>query len=252
MVAPTPVSALLHAVAVVKAGVFTVLKVIVYIFGVDALSSAGNATWLVWVAGFTVITASLVALRQDNLKRRLAYSTVSQLSYVILAAAILTPISIVGAAMHIAAHAVSKITLFFAAGSIYTASHLTEVSQLNGIGRRMPWTMVAFSIGALSMIGVPPTAGFMGKWFMLSGAMETGQWLPVVIIIASTVLNAGYFLPIIVQAFFMAPGKDVKAHAKGEAPFPIVLALMATAIGTIGLFLYPAIPLALSKMLAGV
>lgn len=252
MVAPTPVSALLHAVAVVKAGVFTVLKVIVYIFGVEALSNAGNATWLVWVAGFTVIVASLVALRQDNLKRRLAYSTVSQLSYVVLAAAILTPISIVGAAMHIAAHAVSKITLFFAAGSIYTAAHLTEISQLNGIGRRMPWTMAAFAVGALSMIGVPPTAGFLGKWFMLTGAMDTGQWLPVIIIIASTLLNAGYFLPIVVQAFFRAPGKDVKRHAKGEAPFPIVLALTATAIGTVGLFLYPAIPMALSKMLAGI
>jgi multicomponent Na+:H+ antiporter subunit D len=251
MVAPTPVSALLHAVAVVKAGVFTVLKVVVYIFGVDALASAGNATWLVWVAGFTVIAASLVALRQDNLKRRLAYSTVSQLSYVVLAAAILTPISIVGAAMHIAAHAVSKITLFFAAGSIYTSAHLTEISQLDGIGRRMPWTMAAFAVGALSMIGVPPTAGFLGKWFMLTGAMETGQWLPVLVIIASTLLNAGYFLPIVVQAFFREPGEDVKKHAKGEAPFPIVLAVTATAIGTVWLFLYPGIPLALSRMLAG-
>jgi multicomponent Na+:H+ antiporter subunit D len=251
MVAPTPVSALLHAVAVVKAGVFTVLKVIVYIFGVEALSSAGNASWLLWIAGFTVITASIVALRQDNLKRRLAYSTVSQLSYVVLAAAILTPISIVGAAMHIAAHAVSKITLFFAAGSIYTASHLTEVSQLDGIGRRMPWTMAAFTVGALSMIGVPPTAGFLGKWFMLTGAMATEQWLPVVIIIVSTLLNAAYFLPIVVQAFFRAPGEDVQRHVKGEAPFPIVLALTATAIGTIVLFLYPDVPLTLSKMLAG-
>lgn len=251
MVAPTPVSALLHAVAVVKAGVFTVLKVIVYIFGVEALSSAGNASWLVWIAGFTVVTASLVALRQDNLKRRLAYSTVSQLSYVVLAAAILTPISIIGAAMHIAAHAVSKITLFFAAGSIYTASHLTEVSQLDGIGRRMPWTMAAFTIGALSMIGVPPTAGFLGKWFMLTGAMATEQWLPVVVIIVSTLLNAAYFLPIVLQAFFRAPGNDVKKHVKGEAPFPIVLALTATAFGTIALFLFPEVPLTLSKMLAG-
>ncbi|MFQ5625502.1 MAG: monovalent cation/H+ antiporter subunit D family protein [Methyloligellaceae bacterium] len=252
MVAPTPVSALLHAVAVVKAGVFAVVKVIVYVFGVDALARAGNAEWLVWIAGFTVLTASVVALRQDNLKKLLAYSTVSQLSYVILAASILTPLSIAGAAMHIAAHAVSKITLFFAAGSIYTASHLTEVSQLDGIGRRMPWTMVAFAIGALSMIGVPPTAGFLGKWFILTGAMNTGQWVAVAVIVLSTLLNAGYFLPIIVQAFFRPPGKDVRTHAKGEAPMPIVIALTATAAGTVLLFLFPDVPLMLSRLLAGV
>lgn len=252
MVAPTPVSALLHAVAVVKAGVFTVVKVIVYVFGVDALATAGNADWLLYVAGFTVIVASLVAIRQDNLKKRLAYSTVSQLSYVILAAAILTPISIVGAAMHIAAHAVSKITLFFAAGSIYTASHLTEVSQLDGIGRRMPWTMGAFTVGALSMIGVPPTAGFLGKWFMLTGAMNSGQWVAVGVIVVSTLLNAGYFLPIVVNAFFKAPGSDVKKHVHGEAPVPVVIALTATAIGTVLLFCLPGVPLALSRLLAGV
>ncbi len=208
MVAPTPVSALLHAVAVVKAGVFTVVKVAVYIFGIESLAALGQSQWLTLVAGFTVIVASLVAWRQDNLKRRLAYSTVSQLSYVVLGVAILTPISVIGAAMHIAAHAVSKITLFFAAGSIHTASHKTEISQLDGIGRRMPWTMAAFTIGALSMIGLPPTAGFLGKWFMLSGAMASANWIAVAVIILSTLLNAGYFLPIVFRAFFRAP-KDV-------------------------------------------
>ena len=128
-----------------KAGVFTVLKVIVYVFGIERLSTSGSAWWLVWVAGGTVVVASLVALRQDNLKKRLAYSTVSQLSYVVLAAAILTPISVIGAALHIAAHAVAKITLFFAAGAIYTAAHKTEVSELDGIGWKMPWTMTAFA-----------------------------------------------------------------------------------------------------------
>lgn len=258
MVAPTPVSALLHAVAVVKAGVFTVVKVVIYIFGVEALAEAGSGWWLIYAAGFTVIAASVIALKQDNLKRLLAYSTVSQLSYVILAAAILTPISVVGAAVHIAAHAFGKITLFFAAGSVYTAAHVTEISQMRGIGRKMPWTMGAFTIGALSMIGVPPTAGFLGKWFMLQGAMETGAYVVVAVIFVSTVLNAGYFLPIVVSAFFLKPHGAAgakgagAAHDHGEAPWPMVVALTATAAGTVALFLFPDVPLALAKTMMGV
>ena len=243
MVAPTPVSALLHAVAVVKAGVFTVVKVIVYVFGVDNLASMSSANWLAWVAGFTIIAASIVALRADNLKRRLAYSTISQLSYVTLAAALLTPISIIGAAFHIAAHAVSKITLFFAAGAIYTASHKTEISQLDGIGRRMPITMTAFAIGALSLIGIPPAVGFISKWYIISGAASTGQMWVVAVFIVSTLLNAGYFLPIVYAAFFKAP-RDDATH--GEAPLPMVIALMVTATLTIALFFFSDIPLRLA------
>jgi multicomponent Na+:H+ antiporter subunit D len=255
MVAPTPVSALLHAVAVVKAGVFSILKVVTLIFGADALQTTAQSRWLTIVAGTTIIVASVVALRQDNLKRRLAYSTVSQLSYVILGAAILTPISILGAAMHLAAHAVSKITLFFAAGSIHTAAHLTEVSQLDGIGRRMPWTMGAFAVGALSMIGIPPTAGFLGKWFILSGAMQSANWIAVAVIVVSTILNAGYFLPIVFRAFFRdgaAVGDQLHAsHASGEAPWPIVLALTTTAAATVLLFLAPDAALGLAQLMIG-
>jgi multicomponent Na+:H+ antiporter subunit D len=253
MVAPTPVSALLHAVAVVKAGVFCVAKVAVMTFGVETLNAAAQSGWLTVVAGTTVIIASLIALKQDNLKRRLAYSTVSQLSYVILGVAILVPISVVGATMHIAAHAVCKITLFFAAGSIYTAAHLTEVSQLDGIGRRMPWTMSAFAIGALGMIGVPPTAGFIGKWFMLSGAMQTANWLAVGVMVVSTLLNAAYFLPVVVRAFFReAPAGNLRGthhDESGEAPWPIVVALVTTAVGAVVLFLLADIPLSLSRMM---
>ena len=248
MVAPTPVSALLHAVAVVKAGVFTVVKVVVYIFGFDFLSGLGSADWLLYVSGFTILAASIIALRQDNLKRRLAYSTISQLSYVVMATAILAPLSIVGAALHIAVHAFGKITLFFAAGSIYTAAHKTEVSQLDGIGRRMPWTMGAFAIGALSMIGVPPTAGFISKWYILHGALDSGQMLAVAVVIASTLLNAGYFLPIIYAAFFKKP-KDNSDDDHGEAPLAIVITLCMTAAATVLLFFFPGLLLELARQL---
>jgi multicomponent Na+:H+ antiporter subunit D len=247
MVAPTPVSALLHAVAVVKAGVFSVVKVVVYVFGLDQL--AGATDWLVAISGFTIVAASVVALHADNLKRRLAYSTVSQLSYVILAAAILAPLSIVGAALHIAAHALGKITLFFAAGSIYTAAHKTEVSQLDGIGRRMPWTMAAFGIGALSMIGLPPAAGFVSKWYLVSGAMSQGAWLALFVVLLSTLLNAAYFLPIVWRAFFKPLSAEAEHHPHGEAPLPIVLALSFTAFGTLALFFFPDVPLALAQQL---
>ncbi|ESR22758.1 monovalent cation/H+ antiporter subunit D family protein [Lutibaculum baratangense] len=266
MVAPTPVSALLHAVAVVKAGVFTLTKVVVYVFGVENLASLGTADWLAWVAGFTILAASVVALQQDHLKRRLAYSTISQLSYIVLAAAILTPISLVGAAMHIAAHAVSKITLFFAAGSVHTAAHVDHISRMNGIGRRMPWTMGAFTVASLSMIGVPPTAGFLSKWFILEGAFSSGRWVPVAVIIGSTVLNASYFLPIVYRAFFREEephpagahghhghgephAHDTHAHGggHGEAPLPMVIAIVVTASLTVLMFLFPGLPLGLSE-----
>ncbi len=237
MVAPTPVSALLHAVAVVKAGVFSVTKIIIYIFGVEHLFSTPSSSWLLYAAAFTIVVASLVALRQTNLKRLLAYSTVAQLSYVVLAAAVLKPLAEIGASIHIVAHAFGKITLFFAAGAIYVASKKTELPQLAGIGRRMPWTMTAFTIGALSMIGVPPTGGFVSKWYILAGAFESDNYVAIFTIIASTVLNAAYFLPIIFAAWF---GREAIEGAKehGEAPWPAVLALTFTAALTILFFLF--------------
>ncbi len=236
MVAPTPVSALLHAVAVVKAGVFTVTKVIVYTFGVDYLAGVPASSWLVYIAAFTIIVASLVALRQQNLKRLLAYSTIAQLSYVVMAAAVLKPLAEIGAAIHMVGHAFGKITLFFAAGAIYTAAKKTELPQLRGIGRRMPWTMAAFTIGALSMIGVPPTAGFVSKWYILAGAFQADNLLVIFTIIGSTVLNAAYFLPIVFMAWFADEPPGGKAH--GEAPPLVVIALSLTALLTLGFFFF--------------
>lgn len=248
MVAPTPVSALLHAVAVVKAGVFSVVKISIYIFGFDMLQQSSAAEWVLWIAGFTIIAASIIALRQDNLKLRLAYSTVGQLSYVILAIFILAPLSTVAAAFHIAAHALGKITLFFAAGSIYTASHKSRISQLNGIGYRMPWTMAAFTIGAISMIGIPPAAGFISKWYLLLGAFQQQHVVAVLIIIISTLLNAAYFIPIVYAAWFRQ-ADDISEH--GEAPLLIIVALSSTAVLTLLLFLFPDIPLQLATALLG-
>jgi multicomponent Na+:H+ antiporter subunit D len=249
LVAPTPVSALLHAVAVVKAGVFCVVKVIVYVFGIEALAALGGAGWLTAVAGFTLIAASAVALRADNLKRRLAYSTVSQLAYVTMAASLLTPAAVMGAALHLVAHAFGKITLFFAAGSIYTAAHKTEVSQLDGIGRAMPWTMGAFAIGALSMIGLPPFAGFVSKWFILTGAMAARDWMVVAVLAASTLLNAAYFAPIVYRAFFVAAPEG---HGGGhEAPAAMVMAQAVTAAACVALFIFPGPAIAFAKALTG-
>jgi len=247
MVAPTPVSALLHAVAVVKAGVFSAVKIVVYVFGLDQL--AGSTDWLIGISGFTIIAASIVALNADNLKRRLAYSTVSQLSYVIMATALLTPLSVMGAAIHLAVHAFGKITLFFAAGAIYTVAHKTEVSQLNGIGRRMPWTMSAFALGALSLIGIPPAAGFLSKWIALSSAMEGVQVFVLAVLIVSTLLNAAYFLPIVHAAFFREPDDANDAHCHGEAPWSMVLALVLTGGMTIALFFFSDSLLQLVKQL---
>ncbi len=249
MVAPTPVSALLHAVAVVKAGVFTVTKVITYIFGIDFLASQPSADWLTPLAAFTILAASAVALAQTNLKRMLAYSTISQLSYIVMAAAVLKPLSEIGAAVHMVSHAFGKITLFFAAGAIYVAAKKTELYQLHGIGRRMPWTMAAFTIGALSMIGVPPTAGFVSKWYILGGSLQAGNLLAVFTLIGSTVLNAAYFLPIIYRAWWREEATPARDH--GEAPWPMVLALTITALLTLAFFLFNQPVLDLESQLVG-
>ena len=254
MVAPTPVSALLHAVAVVKAGVFTVMKVSVYIFGIDFLAGIPATQWLMYVAAASILFASVKALQQDNLKLRLAYSTISQLGYIVLCAMLATPLGIVGGGMHIVMHAFAKITLFFCAGAIIITTHKTRVSELAGIGRRMPWTMAAFTVGALSMIGVPPTAGFVSKWYILLGTIEAEQLFAVGVIVVSTLLNAAYFLPIVYTALFRTPGNSTgneHGDTYGEAPLAVVLAIMATAAATVVLFFFPDLPLEMMLRLAG-
>ncbi len=238
MVAPTPVSALLHAVAVVKAGVFTILKVTLYIFGIDLLADIGATQWIAYVAAATIILASLVAMRQDNLKARLAYSTVSQLSYVVLGAMLVNAWGIIGAGMHLAMHAFGKITLFFCAGAILVATHKTDVSEMRGLGRRMPITMVAFAIGALSVIGLPPLGGTWSKWYLLLGTLEAGDMVLLGVFLLSMLLNIAYLLPIPVRAFFDRSEGDADDRVR-EAPVACVVALAITAIGSLALFFNP-------------
>ncbi len=239
MVAPTPVSALLHAVAVVKAGVFSVLKVVVYIFGSEHLLATGASEWLVYLATFSLLAASVVALTKDNLKARLAYSTVSQLAYVVLGAAVATPLALVGAAMHILTHAFGKITLFFVAGAIHTATHKTEVSQLNGIGRAMPFTMSAFFVGALSIIGLPPLVGAWSKLFIARGGLDGDYGFVVAALMISSVLNVAYLMPIVVRAFFAPPAAGEEITGIKEAPWFCVVPLCFTALACGVLFFMP-------------
>jgi multicomponent Na+:H+ antiporter subunit D len=242
MVAPTPVSALLHAVAVVKAGVFTVLKVVIYIFGLDLLTTTGASLWLAYVAAATIIIASLVAMTKDNLKARLAYSTVSQLSYVVLGAMLATSTGVLGGAMHIAMHAFGKITLFFCAGAILVAAHKTEISDMQGLGRRMPFTFAAFFLGSLSIIGLPPMGGAWSKWELALGAAESGQAILVGVLMVSSLLNVAYLIPVAVRGFLPAGGAGNSASGEPwqieEAPLFCLVPLCFTAIACVVLFFF--------------
>ena len=239
MVAPTPVSALLHAVAVVKAGVFTVLKVTIYIFGTDFIKNSGASDWIIWFAGGTILLASLVAMTRDNLKLRLAYSTISQLSYVVLGAMLATNMSLLGGALHISMHAFAKITLFFAAGAILVATNKSEVSDMGGLGRAMPITFGAFLIGSLSIIGLPPFGGMWSKWYLGMGTVETGQWLLLSVLLLSSLLNIAYLLPVPVRGFFGKSRDGTTYTQVREAPVSCLLAMVITSLACLLLFFYP-------------
>ena len=239
MVAPTPVSALLHAVAVVKVGVFCILRVITGVFGVEFLQELGAVNIITGVAAFTVVTSSLIALTQDNLKRRLAFSTIGQLSYIILGASLLTRSGMTGSFMHIAMHAFGKITLFFCAGAIFEATGRKYISQLNGIGKAMPYTMTAFAIGAMSVIGLPLTGGLISKFYLVYGTVEGQQYWMTAVYLISSLLNAAYFFPLIFRAFFTKDPDPAFDDGVKEAHPACVAALMFTAVCSVVLFFFP-------------
>ncbi len=239
MVAPTPVSALLHAVAVVKVGVFSTVRVMLYVFGVDTMQALNLGLPTAYFVSITIVVASIVALSKDNLKARLAYSTVSQLSYIILGVALLTRPGIEGGLVHIANHAFSKITLFFCAGAIYVATHKKNISEMNGLARAMPFTFGAFAIASLSMIGAPPVAGFVSKWYLLNGAFDAGSVGIIVVLLVSTLLNAAYFAPVVYTGYFGQPSREDAAHKLGEAHPALVVPLCITAAISVIIGLWP-------------
>lgn len=239
MVAPTPVSALLHAVAVVKAGVFCISRVMLSVFGLELLQSLNLGLYTAYLVSFTILVASIIALTKDDLKARLAYSTVSQLSYIVLGVALLDPSGVTGGILHIVNHGFSKITLFFCAGAIFVATQKRKISDMAGIGYAMPFTMGAFAIASLSMIGAPPVAGFITKWYLLNGALEINNLIIVIVLMISTVLNAGYFAPITFRAFFQGKKEGwTKADVK-EAPATMVVPIVLAASISVALGVFP-------------
>ena len=239
MVAPTPVSALLHAVAVVKVGVFSTVRVMLYVFGVDLMDRLHLGLPTAYFVAITILVGSIIALSKDNLKLRLAYSTVSQLSYVILGVALLAPTAVAGGLFHIAAHAFGKITLFFCAGAIFVATRKKNISEMSGLGRAMPFTFGAFALASLSMIGVPPVGGFVSKLYLLVGALDAGSIGLLVVLVVSSLLNAAYFVPVVYQAFFGPPPAADAGRSYGEAPPAVLIPLCVTAVISALLGLWP-------------
>ncbi len=239
MVAPTPVSALLHAVAVVKVGVFCTTRVMLYVFGVNLMSTLNLGIPTAYFVSFTILMASIIALSKDNLKARLAYSTVSQLSYIILGVALLTPAGIQGGLIHILNHGFSKITLFFCAGAIFVVTRKKNISEMEGLGRTMPFTFGAFAVASLSMIGAPGVAGFVTKWNLLVGSIQAHQLGILLVLIASTLLNVGYFAPITYKAFF---GKRPEGEAVAgirEAPLSMLIPILIAATVSVIIGIFP-------------
>ena len=249
MVAPTPVSALLHAVAVVKAGVFGMVRMIVFVFGADLLREMDASTLIAILAAVTLLAGSALAIRHDNLKRRLAYSTISHLSYIVLGLALLGPIALVGALLHIVGHGVTKITLFFVAGAINAHTHKENVSQLDGIGRQMPITMAAFTLASLSMAGIPPFVLFTSKFYLGWGAAEVDQQLYLVVYLISGVLAAAYLFPIVYRAFWR---RSADHAAYGEADLRMVVPLALTAVLALVLGVFPDAPFSFFELASNI
>ncbi|MGF7056603.1 complex I subunit 5 family protein [Brassicibacter mesophilus] len=237
MVAPTPVSALLHAVAVVKSGIFALIRISYYIFNADIIKDINGNLYISVLVGITILLGSLLALHQENLKKRLAYSTVSQLGYILLGIVLLNEKALIGGLLHLINHALIKITLFFCAGAIYYNTGKKSISEIKGIGKQMPVTMWCFGIASISLVGIPPTNGFVSKWYLALGGLSANKLLSAVILLLSAFLTAAYLLPIVVTAFFQS-NKDTSTERQ-EAPLKMLIPIMALTGIVVFLGLFP-------------
>ncbi|MDQ2070693.1 proton-conducting transporter transmembrane domain-containing protein [Natronospira bacteriovora] len=243
MVAPAPVSALLHAVAVVKAGAFGIVRLVYDVYGLDLTALLGLNHLIAGLAAFTILYGSIQALRQQDLKRRLAYSTVSQVSYIVLGVGIGGPLATIGGLVHLVHQGLMKITLFFCAGNVAETHGVKTVADMNGIGRRMPWTMLAFTVAALGMIGIPPIAGFLSKWYLGLGGIAAGQYWVIPVLVASTLLNAAYFLPVLKRAWFDEPDPAQRGTGIAEASPGLLWPALFTAALALGSGILAGMPL---------
>ncbi|MDM7955785.1 proton-conducting transporter membrane subunit [Blastomonas sp.] len=254
MAAPAPVSALLHAVAVVKAGAFGVMRIVLDVFGLERMETLGVGLPLAVLAAFTILWGSARALQQQEIKKRLAFSTVSQVSYIVLGVALASPFAVIGGLVHLVHQGLMKITLFFCAGIFDERAGITRVDALDGIGRQMPWTSVCFSIGAIGMVGLPPTAGFITKIYLGIGAMQADAPWVLAVLAVSTLLNAAYFLPLVYRIWFGdAPTPVPAGGGPTERPLGLIAPPVITAFASIAVALLAASsfsPLAWATLIA--
>ena len=236
MVAPAPVSALLHAVAVVKAGAFGIVRVVYDLYGITLTWQLGLLLPLGIAAAITIIYGSLRALQQDDIKKRLAFSTVSQVSYIVLGISLFGPAGTLGGLVHLLHQGLMKATLFFCAGNYAETLGIHKIRELDGAGQRMPGTSIAFTLGALGMMGVPPLAGFISKWYLGVGALHAGMHWVLPVLILSSLLNAAYFLPVIYRIWFK-PQQGQWPHEQPAGRWETSLWLLIPALITAGLSL---------------
>ena len=243
MVAPAPVSALLHAVAVVKAGAFGIVRVVYDVYGLEVMAELHLGSLLAVVASITIIYGSLKAIAQTDIKRRLAYSTVSQVSYIALGVGLGSPYATIGGLVHLVHQGLMKITLFFCAGNFAETHGVHKISELNGIGRRMPWTTAMFTLGAFGMMGAPPMAGFISKWYLGMGALQAEAYWVIPVLLASTALNAIYFLPLLYRAWFGRPAAEHEPAGMAEARPGLLVPTLCTGLAALGAGVLAGMPL---------